>query len=379
MKKLMYVAPVFIDKERPDGVAKKVMNHFRVFKKYYDVSLIYYGNTGVVLLNSQQEETIFPYKNRHRRFALYDEVKRLYCENKYDFTYIRYPKSEWNFIRTLKLMKQSGSRIVIEIPTYPYNGNLSLNLKMLSIALGDAIFRTQLKKYVERIITYSDDSKIFGINTINTINGIDFESVPLAVDEEKQDVVSLISVATNYSCHGFDRVIEGMNNYYKHGGECDICFHIVGDGPAIETYHKLIQQYGLENRVILHGFLFGEKLSALYARAGMAVNSLALHRIGLKKESTLKTKEYAAKGLPILSSTPVDAFDEEGNKKYVYLVEDDESPIKMEKVIDFYTRIFDGDNKKDVAEDIRKNAQKICDMEVTLKKVIDFFESFNQE
>ena len=69
-------------------------------------------------------------------------------------------------------MKNMNIRTVIEIPTYPYEAEGRTSLRGRVIQVLDKIFRKKLKKYVDRIVTYSDDKMIFGIKTINTINGI---------------------------------------------------------------------------------------------------------------------------------------------------------------------------------------------------------------
>ena len=127
------------------------------------------------------------------------------------------------------------------------------------------------------------------------------------------------------------------------------------------------------------GFQTGDALQALYDEADIAVNSLALYRIGLKKESTLKSKEYIAKGLPMLSSTEVDGLDSERNKKYVHLVPDCGDYINAEEIIDFYHQIYDGKDADKISHEIRESGHKICDMSVTMKPVIDFFLDTNSQ
>lgn len=374
MKKLLYIAPVYINVNKPDGVAKKVMSHHRVFAKYYESDMVSYSEKGVQLINGAGEVTTSPYGNKHRRYELFSYIEDLFSKKAYDYVYIRYPKSDPKFLELVKFIKSFKSKIVVEIPTYPYNGKIWGALKTILIAGGDAICRTQLKKYVDRIVTYSDDDNIFGIPTIRTINGIEFDKIkPHYCIDTHANSIEMIAVAIIWSCHGYDRIIKGLNNYYSNGGAEKIVFHIVGTGPAVAEYDKLIKEYHLQEHVVLHGFKTGKDLDSIYDKAQIAVNSIAIHRMKLKKESTLKTKEYAAKGLPIISSYDVDAFDQEGNNKYVMLVPPDETPIDIEKIIKFYHKIYDSKNSLDITNDIRNSAQKVCDMEITLRKVIDFY------
>lgn len=370
---LLYMAPVYIDEEKPDGVAKKVLNQYTVFEKKYAAWLVYYGKNGVIVRHGSIKSVI-NYGSFHRRFLLYSEVKKLVDLTEFDAIYIRYPKSDPNFISVIKKMKESGAKIVIEIPTFPYNGESLRSIKTALIALVDGIYRMQLKRYIDRIVTYSDDNLIFGIKTIKTINGIVFDNVIQREYVPGKAYVNMIAVATVWSCHGFDRIIAGIEEYYKNGGSEEIHFNIVGNGPYIDNYRRQLSKCLYANkRVELCGFQTGKKLDELYNEANIAVNSLALHRIGLKKESTLKTKEYAAKGLPMISSCEVDAFDNTGNALYVMRVDDAETPIKMEDVITFIKNVYNDKSVAEVSRQIRETSRKVCDMEVTLQGVMNFF------
>lgn len=121
-------------------------------------------------------------------------------------------------------------------------------------------------------------------------------------------------------CHGYDRLIEGIKKYYDLGGDTNIIYHLVGEGEEIKRYKDLVLKYGIEKHVLFYGFKTSSDLDALYEKADIAINSLAIHRIGLQTESTIKSKEYAAKGLPMVSSYAVDAFSAQDNSKYVHQI-----------------------------------------------------------
>lgn len=376
MKKFLYIAPVLIDDDRPDGVAKKVLSHISVFEKKYNATLISYGDKGIRRYDSNGVNFIDYSGKKHRRFELYDYVSNLVKKEHFDYVYIRYPRSENRFIKLLKNIRNSRSKIVIEIPTYPYYGETDKNFMAAGLLAIDYIFRAQIKKYVDRIVTYSNDKKIFGIKTINTINGIIFDNIECKIENNKSDCISLIGVAIIRSCQGWDRIIEGMNNYYRNGGKQNLLFNIVGDGPSLKEYRVLVSKYGLEERVIFHGFKSGMSLDRLYNSADIGVNSIAIHRIKLKEESTLKTKEYAAKGLPIISSYPIDAFSPKENKKYVHQVTPDETAVDVNSIIDFYHCLNNNKVERNtyLANDIRKAAKNKCDMQITLEKVFEYFD-----
>ncbi|WP_317130053.1 hypothetical protein, partial [Flavobacterium franklandianum] len=106
-------------------------------------------------------------------------------------------------------------------------------------------------------------------------------------------------------------------------------------------------------------------------KVDIAINSLAIHRIGLKTESTIKSKEYAAKGLPMVSSYEIDAFSPEDNKKYVLKISADESAVNIDQLIQFYGQVYN--DTLILSTDIRNASRKRSDMRVTLKGIIDYF------
>lgn len=109
--KLLYLAPVYINEQQLDGVAKKVLNHVTVFLKWFDVYMMSYGDEGVVIRHNEKTRFI-GLGGVHRRYALYREAEKLAESEKIECVYIRYPKSENNFIQLLKKLHLHNSKIV---------------------------------------------------------------------------------------------------------------------------------------------------------------------------------------------------------------------------------------------------------------------------
>lgn len=371
MKRLLYIAPVIIDLERLNGVSKKVLNQYKIFSEFYKADMISYGPDCLHYFHNNTIDTIALDK-LNRRLKLYSFIKNDLVSNQYECIYIRYHLSDFLFVYLLKLLNKNNSNIAIEIPTYPYKYELLKWKKGIVRFLVDLSSQVFLKLYVGRIVTYSNDTRIFGIKTINTINGIIYEDI---IPSQKQlhsgMEINLISVSLTMSCHGYDRLIEGLNDYYKNGGKANVFYHLVGDGIEIEKYKGLVEKYELEKQVKFYGFKGGQELDEIYDKADIAINSLAIHRIGLKTESTIKSKEYAAKGLPMVSSYEIDAFSSEDNKRYVLKISADESAVNIEKVIQFYKQVYS--NTDNLSADIRNASRKGSDMRITLKEVMDYF------
>ncbi|MEG2613931.1 MAG: glycosyltransferase [Alistipes sp.] len=254
-----------------------------------------------------------------------------------NFVYVRYDHNPTPcMIHLLRELKQSGVRIALEIPTYPYDHeargqSFSIRLKLFI----DRCLRRWLMPYVDRIVTFSDDEMIFGRPTIRISNGVDFAQIPLAVRSEKQaaDFV-LLGVANIHLWHGFDRVIAGLAAYYRTPQSRCVRFVLVGDGDCelIASLREQIRTNGLNDYVELTGPLSGAALDKVFERCDLAVGSLARHRSGIDKIRTLKNREYAARGVPFIYSESDADFD---TQPYVMKIAADDTPLDIEAVMRF--------------------------------------------
>ncbi len=377
MKKLLYIMPTSFDFSALSGVQKKVLNQSNAFVSMgYDVDVLSYYD-GYVCLYHIEKKSQEIVKKGNSRTAVLKAVPRVI--NGYDYVYIRYPMSDYFFIRALKAINEAGLPTVLEIPTYPYESEGKTTIRgRLALEL-DRCFRRWIYKYVDRICTYSADKIIYDIPTINTINGYDFSMVnPDESIVDTHDSINLIAVSSMWPLHGYDRLIKGLGDYYSAGGDRNILLHIVGSGYVEQDYKALTTALELKDHVVFHGKVFGEDLARLYKGQAMGVNSLAIHRDSLTNESTLKTKEYAALGLPIISSSYVDAFSEEGNKLFTLRIPADESNVDVVGMISYLDALY-STPIKELRDSIRNDAKAVCDMAVTLKPIVDYFESYDRD
>lgn len=119
-------------------------------------------------------------------------------------------------------------------------------------------------------------------------NGIDIASVP-ASGFRRWDggQLELVWACGRFSpWHGLDRLAAGLAV-----SPLPITVHLLGDAPP-----------GLGPAFVRHGILRDAAAEAVYARAHLAVGSLALHRAGLSQACPLKVREYLARGLPFLAA-----------------------------------------------------------------------------
>ena len=341
MKKVLFL--IFHGFDPNNGISKKISYQVDAFKKCgMNVHLCYmdekdtkkriidgdviadYGNG---LLSKILKRTDFS--------AISNYVKK----NQIDLVYIRSNHNANLFtINMVKKMKAYGAKVVMEIPTYPYD----IEYKAQGISrqiFQDKIFRNQLAKYLDAIVTFSDFDKIFGQRTIKISNGIDFDSVKMKTtinDTSKE--LNLIGVAEIHEWHGFDRIVRGLADYYSKPQDYLVEFHVIGyffSKEIEDEFRKIISDNHMENYVILYGNKHGTELDNLFDKCDFGIGSLGRHRVGIDKIKTLKNREYAARGIPFIYSETDSDFDP---KPYVLKAPADESPIEIQRIIDFYKR-----------------------------------------
>ena len=227
-------------------------------------------------------------------------------------------------------------RIVMEIPTYPYDAEYYAQGMSRQI-FQDKIFRNQLARELDAIVTFSDYSQIFGQHTIRISNGIDFDSVKMktTVNDTSKEL-NLIGVAEIHRWHGFDRLIKGLAQYYSQPQDYLVKFHVVGyffSAEGEEAFRKLIAENNVGQYVILYGKKHGQELDDLFNLCDFGIGSLGRHRVGIEKIKTLKNREYAARGIPFVYSETDSDFDD---KPYVLKVPADETPVDINQLIAFH-------------------------------------------
>jgi len=254
-----------------------------------------------------------------------------------DFVYIRSNHNANPFtIRMVKRMKAAGMKVVMEIPTYPYDQEYEAQ-GMTKQIFQDRIFRRCLARQLDAIVTFSDYERIFGQRTIRISNGIDFDSVAMkqTVNDTSKEL-NLIGVAEIHKWHGFDRLIKGLAEYYDHPQDYTVKFHVVGYFYSEEEekdFRRLIADKEMEPYVILYGKKHGKELDDIFNRCDFGIGSLGRHRVGIQKIKTLKNREYAARGIPFVYSETDSDFDE---RPYVLKVPADESPVDITSIVGFY-------------------------------------------
>ena len=298
-----------------------------------------------------------------------------YCKSKgIQFVYARcFQNANPFLIRFFRKLNRLGVQSVTEIPTYPYDQEFAMFPWSVRMGLKvDQLFRSRLSREMAAIVTFSDAEVIFGQRTIRISNGVDFDSIPVHQYQPPKDgSVHLIGVAEVHLWHGYDRLIAGLGEYYQHtANPRKAIFHIVGGVHPYERYkanafhpglQAIIDKYGIQDKVVFHGQLFGEQLDEVFNQCCFAIGSLARHRSGITVIKTLKNREYATRGIPFIYSEQDSDFD---HQPYIVKAVPDETPIDIQKIVDFIDA-----NHFNPAE-IRKTVEHLT-WKTQMKRVVD--------
>lgn len=360
LRNLYYLSEQELENEKT-GIGYKIYMQKRLFIAHgFEV------NTIRGFSNGKKINKIFsflPFVNvRHN----YKQIKAL---RDVDCIYIRYFFCNGKLIKTLKEIKKNnnGVKIFIEIPTFPYDGEIfCLHPKLIK----DKISRIKLKKYVDRIVTFSDDNEIYGIKTLCISNGVDVDRIRRKKTLAQKEI-NIIAVAQLQFWHGYDRVIAGLHDYYENGGNEDFKIHIVGYGKkkVIKQYEDMIKKYNLSDRIIFYGKKEGTELDVIYDKCVLAFDSLGRHRSNVKYNSSLKGKEYLAKGIPIISGVETEL--DKDNFKYYLRVPANDAPINFFEVGTFYHSVYDNSDAEVVSQIIRDYCSSNFEFEKTFLPVIE--------
>ena len=275
-----------------------------------------------------------------RKRTEFSSIVKYAVDKNINFVYIRSNHNANPFtIRMVKRMKAAGMKVVMEIPTYPYDQEYEAQ-GMTKQIFQDRIFRRCLARQLDAIVTFSDYDTIFGQRTIRISNGIDFDSVPIKqIINDTSKELNLIGVAEIHKWHGFDRLVKGLAAYYAQPQDYTVKFHIVGYFYSEENekeFRRFIADKGMESYVILYGKKHGKELDDIFNMCDFGVGSLGRHRVGIQKIKTLKNREYAARGIPFVYSETDSDFDE---RPYVLKAPADETPVDISSIINFYRRL----------------------------------------
>ena len=356
------------------GVDKKIEDQLKVLSRYYEMKKIVIRKKRVNVLKRIMER--FPGGVASRDYER--AIQELRAYERVDFVMVRGVALDAGYIDFFRRLKRINKecRIIFELPTFPYDKELLHSLTMWPWYFKDLRNRKYLCGLVDRIMTYSKDEEIFGVSTINTMNGILVDKISPVVKKNVDDkALHMLSVAHFRIDNGYERIIKSLRDYYRRGGTREIIIDLVGYGDELKLYKRLLDKWKLGEHVFLRGEKKGFELEEYYQKADVALGFFGLYKNGIEWLSPLKTREYLSFGLPIVSGFNEDVFNRNGQEEFYLQFPNDSSDIDMQLIVDFVDNLYSKYSADTLRMRIHEFAKLNIDMEVTLKPLIDYISS----
>lgn len=358
--KLLYIALCNINDDGQAGVKRKIENQLKCFQKEYDTYLITQKNLFYSIFHNNDlidKRALLSFED------IYNETFGFIVDNEINYVYIRYLRTNMWMNIFLKRLKKLGVKVVIEFPTIPYDIEIAGTIDLEE----DMLFRNKIKKYVKMSTNYNGLSTVYGIPSISLHNGINIDDIPIKKDKQSEEIV-LIAVSTMHYWHGYDRLINGIANYYANKDVKHIVrLVLIGSGQETSKYSNLIKQNNLNEFVTLKGAIYNEPLDDEFDKANVAIGTLGMYRNKSDEASPIKTKEYCARGIPVILGHKDLAF--EDNLPFIHHVTNDDADINIDEIVQFYLQC----RERSSSRDIRKYAEQNFTWDRILSPVIEYF------
>jgi glycosyltransferase involved in cell wall biosynthesis len=225
----------------------------------------------------------------------------------------------------------------------------------------DSIYSRYAKKYVDLVAAMSSYKNIWGINTIQIENGLNVNDYPMTTRKD-HDTINIICVANETKFHQYSKVIRGLHNYNKSN---KIIFKLIFIGEYMKSTVSLVKKLNLSEHVTFKGKLYGFDLLEQYNFADLALGAFSYKNLG-EKSSLLKTKEYIALGIPVITGWDELSFNNQ--LPFIHLQNTQKNYIDFCHIHDFYTGLS---NIKNLKEIMRSFAERNYTWSAQLNRIID--------
>lgn len=307
---------------------------------------IFFAEKGLLFNDALWWETPFRIPKKSLRHALFyfgladNWVAKHIDFSKYDCLIVRDLTSYPALVRLLRTAKKHhpNLQILFDFPSWPHDVEAIGGLRKL-VSGFDRYWRRHALHYADRAIHYGTFSDILGVPTICVSNGIEVTPLPNFMPLPKMPV-RLVFVGNISFWHGLDRLLDGLALYYQGRQSAlypDVRLTVVGSGTVLPELKKKVTQGHLLPYVTFVPPVPRDALLPYLQQAHLGIGCLALLRKNMRVCAALKHREYAASGLPFVMAGG--DLDFPSDTWFVHTVPDDEKPIDVVQLIDFWENI----------------------------------------
>lgn len=380
---LLFFSHVREDLPKGIGTSKKIIAQSKALNNLgYNVFYTFEKNDGFYIydINHNVVDKVNISNKIKFRIDKYNFINKWCRLNNIDVIYSRYNYFDTQTYRLFKKLKKSGTKIILEIPTYPYrkeqilaNKDILKDKKYFKYIIKKALLIDEdlnikkANKVLDLIVTYNPiPKKLWETNAIEVDNGVDLKDIQIRnhniIDDKK--IIFLI-VANLSPWHGVDRFIEGLKEYNMNSGLKPELW-VVGSGTELEKLKELTYTYNLEDNVKFLGTKTGDELENIKCMADIGIASLGLYRLGLSNVSTLKQKEYCASGLPFIYAYEEKALNSEC--EFALKFENNDFPIDINRAMEFAIKVRGDEN---LHKKMRMLAEEKYSWDATMRYILE--------
>ena len=394
-KKVLYITNVNIEGKFLPGVINKIKGQIQAFgNSGFDASILYSGSNDKIILQSpgfsnrsfhgarcvKFKDGLISKLVSHLKVAWFGSINFKNCytaiNSDFDVIYLRFYLPGTDLIRFLKRLKKDkpSTLILLEYPTLNVVEELKKRdmVGRVTYYLNKNKIR-ELNQYTDYVVTLTKDKILFDKPALQMPNGIELAGILPAPLPAFDNQLVLLGVASDCAFyHGFDKVIKGLARYKSQKRHAKVLFRIVSNPLSrnVDELRALAKGLDVADMVSFELPKSREELAEEYSQVHIGMGTLALHRIGLMDNYSLKHREYAAFGLPFVMSKGDDHFED---SPFVMTVERDEEPLDIQAVLDFYTSLRS--HYPDYPQAFRKSIENTITWEAQMK---DIFAAINK-
>lgn len=245
----------------------------------------------------------------------------------------------------LRRVRRRGASVVIDVPSPVRAGIREIHRSDRSLVSRatrgavEALWTPVAWPLADLLVQYDCDGApwryLAADRRLSLTNGVDVAARPLAPGWVDRDSVTMVAAGTIGQWHGYDRLLRGLAAARQRAPEVTVT--IVGNGPELNRLKALTSRLGIGTRVEFPGPLAGADYDGIMARADIAIGSLGEHRRGGHSLSTLKVRDYLARGLPI--AVAGDDPDLRDDIPFSYQLPDDETVVDVAALVNWLGRL----------------------------------------
>lgn len=186
----------------------------------------------------------------------------------------------------------------------------------------------------------------------------------------RRDGIHILCAAAFSWWHGIDRLIAGMACSLEVVRRENLHVHLVGNRSR-SLFESLVGKGRLEAHVHLYDHCGRQELDALFDQCTLAIECLGGHRKRLARSSSLKSREYLAKGIPFVYAGHVGAFDA-SPVDFCLQVPADETPIDVGALLAFHSDIYCRYTERQLIAAIRAYAENHVSLDAMVGPVVAY-------